>query len=289
MRFLLILLLCLPTWLHAQKSQVINSLPVKSNILQNTQHIAIYLPAGYAKSNTQYPVLYLLHGAGGNYRSWLQDGNLQHIADSFLQASKTQCIIVMPDAAMTFYLDNIHGHYSYETYFFNELIPYIEAHYRCKPDRRFRAIAGLSMGGFGSLLYAMHRPAIFSSCYAMSAAVRTDEDIIKMPLADFRRRYTTALDSIADTDNRITPFLHQNSILYLAEHIPDSQKQLVRFFIDCGDDDPLSKGNALLHILMQEKGILHEYRVRNGAHTWDYWKQSLPQALQFITQAFQQL
>jgi S-formylglutathione hydrolase FrmB len=139
------------------------------------------------------------------------------------------------------------------------------------------------MGGYGSLLYSLHHPHLFSSCYAMSAAVRSDEEIRKMPLNEFRRRYRSALGEIQEGDERITHFWNQNSALFLVRSMPPEQKNAVRFFIDCGDDDALCTGNALLHITMREAGIPHEFRVRDGGHTWDYWRSALPEALSFVS------
>lgn len=283
---LIILFLTFSTGLLAQKS-TIKDTSFYSSLLHTQQRYSIYLPPGYHATRDSLPVLYLLHGMGGDHHSWLKDGRLQPVADSTIRSrSMPRCIIVMPDAGQTYYLNNINGSYQYEDYFITELIPYIETHYACKKGKQNRAIAGLSMGGFGCLLYAMHHPQLFSACYAMSAGIRNDEDIERLTLEEFRRRYKSALGVIQEGDKRITPFWNKNSILYLAKHMPEAEKKQVRYFIDCGDDDGLSKGNALLHIIMQEQRIPHEYRVKNGAHTWEYWQEALPAALHFLTEKF---
>jgi S-formylglutathione hydrolase FrmB len=216
---------------------------------------------------------------------WIHEGNLQHGADEAFQQGKADpTIIVTPYAERTFYLNHVRGEFQFEDFFFDEFMPHIERTYRCLREKRFRSIAGLSMGGFGCLLYALHRPEMFQSCYAMSAAVRTDDEIKRMPLPEFHRRYETALGQIGEGEERITDFWNQNSVLFLVKNLPDGQKKLVRYFIDCGDDDPLYTGNSLLHVAMRDAGIPHEYRVRDGGHTWEYWKISLPAALAFITQ-----
>ena len=184
----------------------------------------------------------------------------------------------------TFYLNHIRGEYQYEDYFFKELIPHVEKTYRIHAEKRFRSIAGLSMGGFGSLLYSLHHPELFNTCYAMSAAVRTDEQINQMPLPEFQRRYKTALGDIKESDKRITEFWNQNSILFLTKNLPEDKKKSVRFYLDCGDDDNgLYAGNGILHNLMRDLNIPHEYRVRDGGHTWEYWRTGLPEALRFIS------
>ena len=269
----------------AQESKVFDDLSIQSKILKKMMKFSVYLPVGYDTSNRRYPILYLLHGGGGNHTDWIQLGDMQHIADTSIREGKSDAmIIVMPDAEQTFYLNHIRGEYQYEDYFFKELMPFVEQNYRCRAGKQFRSIAGLSMGGFGSLLYSLHHPELFQSCYAMSAAVRTDEQINQMPLPEFQRRYKTALGEIKEGDKRITDFWNQNSILYLVKNLPEKQKTSVRFFLDCGDDDQsLYTGNSLLHNLMRDLKIPHEYRVRDGGHTWEYWRTGLPEALSFIS------
>jgi enterochelin esterase-like enzyme len=283
--FVLICFLLTPQHTFAQESKVFDDLTFKSQILKKDMKFSLYLPGGYETSNRRYPVLYLLHGGGGDHTDWIQLGNMQAITDASVRTGQAEpMIIVMPDAGTTFYLNHIRGAYQYEDFFIKELIPHIDKTYRSRAEKRFRAIAGLSMGGFGSLLYSLHHPELFQSCYAMSAAVRTDEQINQMTLPEFQRRYKTALGEIKEGDPRITEFWNQNSILFLMKHLPEKQKTAVRFFLDCGDDDQsLYAGNSLLHNLMRDLKIPHEYRVRDGGHTWEYWRTALPEALQFVS------
>ena len=273
----------------AQESRVFDNETFRSQILKKEMKFAVYLPAGYDTSQRRYPVLYLLHGGGGNHTDWIQLGNMQSIVDTSVRTNQSDpMIVVMPDAAMTFYLNHIRGEYQYEDYFIKEFIPFIEKAYRCRAEKRFRSIAGLSMGGFGSLLYSLHHPELFQTCYAMSAAVRTDEQINQMTLPEFQRRYQSALGEIKVGESRgnkdFWDFWNQNSILYLVKNLPEKQKEAVRFFLDCGDDDSsLYAGNGLLHNLMRDLKIPHEYRVRDGGHTWDYWRSGLPEALRFVS------
>ncbi len=269
----------------AVSSKLVENESIPSAILKKDKKFSVYLPAGYETSGQSYPVLYLLHGLGDDATSWAKLGDARAIADTAIRENKAvPMIIVMPDAERTFYLNHAKGEYPFEDYFFKELMPHIEKTYRTKPEAKYRAVAGLSMGGFGSLLYSLHHPELFGSCYAMSSAVFSDDEVTKLPLAEFNRRYQAILGETKEGDPRITDFWNQNSILHLVPRIPADKKKAVRFFIDCGDDDFLYAGNALLHIAMKQAGIPHEYRVRNGGHTWDYWKTSLPEALNFISQ-----
>lgn len=284
----LALFLFLSPFVWAQESRVYDNLSLSSKILKKEKKFSIYLPPGYESSQRHYPVVYLLHGASGDHTDWIQFGNMQQLVDQGVKEGKVgPMIIVMPAAETTYYMNNANKEYQFEDFFIKELIPYVEKNYRCKNQKQFRALAGLSMGGFGSLLYALHHPDMFAACSAMSAAVRTDEEVNELPHPDYLRRYSTAMGILKEGDNRITDFWNQNSILYLVKNIDPEKIKAVRFYIDCGDDDHLYKGNSTLHILMRDFDIPHEYKVRNGGHTWEYWRTGLLDALQFINKSFQ--
>lgn len=255
-----------------------------SKLLKQEMLYSVHLPAGYEESTQEYPVLYLLHGGGDDCTSWIKKGNLPEIADAVIREGKAApMVVVMPDARLTYYMNDARGELPYEDYFLQELIPHVEKTHRCGGSKARRAVAGLSMGGYGSLLYALHHPDSFQSCYAMSAAVRTDEELEKIPFERFQSRYK-ALGEIKEGTPRANAHWRKNSVLDLVKQIPEERKKSVRFFLDCGDDDFLYSGNSLLHIALRDAGVPHEYRVRDGGHSWDYWKQSLPEALRFVAE-----
>ncbi len=263
--------------------KVYDNLTLTSKILKSDRKYAIYLPPDYENSDRSYPVLYLLHGSGDDQTGWVQFGEVMNITDKAIaEGTSTPMIIVMPDAntGRKGYFNDIKGDWNYEDFFFKELIPYIEKQYRTKTDKRSRAIAGLSMGGGGTFVYALHHPEMFSSACPLSAYVGPFnlEDTKRMML-----RNNTDL-----TDSTVTNYFNRYSVLPLVNNMPDEQKKAVRWYIDCGDDDFLYEGNALVHIAMRKKDIPHEYRVRNGGHTWTYWRASLPKVLNFVTDAFHQ-
>lgn len=283
----LLLFLFLPALCWSQESKVFDNLTIKSSILKVDKKFAIYLPAGYETSQRNYPVVYLLHGYGDNQTGWVQFGEVQSIVDKGIHEGKiTPMIIVMPDGEKTWYMNDALGKYPFEDFFIKEFIPYIEKTYRCKTEKEFRAIAGLSMGGFGSLLNALHHPDLFSTSVALSAAVFLDEDINKMSQTDFSNYFGKIVGPPKDGEPRINDFWNKNSILYLVKTMPETQKHAVRFWIDCGDDDFLYRGNSALHGLMRELNVPHEFRIRDGQHTWEYWRTGLPDALNYITQGF---
>jgi enterochelin esterase-like enzyme len=90
------------------------------------------------------------------------------------------------------------------------------------------------------------------------------------------------------SEEELMAWYQQHSAVELVNDMPDKQKKEVRWFIDCGDDDFLFEGNSLVHIAMRKREIPHEFRIRNGGHTWTYWRESLPEVLSFVSDAFHQ-
>jgi enterochelin esterase-like enzyme len=166
-------LLVFPFALIAQTGKVYDNLSLPSKILKSERKYAVYLPPDYESSDRSYPVLYLLHGAGDDQTGWVQFGEVLNITDKAIREGKaTPMVIIMPDAntGRRGYQNVITGDWNYEDFFFQELMPFVEKKYRIKAQKRYRAIAGLSMGGYGSFLYALHRPELFSSACPLSAA-----------------------------------------------------------------------------------------------------------------------
>jgi enterochelin esterase-like enzyme len=281
-RIYLLLFVFLPCLLKAQ-SKVFDNLTVKSRILNMDRKFAVYLPADYETSQRSYPVLYLLHGSGDDQTGWVQFGEVQHIADKAVREGKsTAMIVVMPDAntGRRGYFNDIRGDWRYEDFFFQELMPHIEKTYRTKNDKRYRAISGLSMGGGGSFMYALHRPDLFAAACPLSAYLG--------PLSLEDTRATMQRNKISVADTAIATYYQKHSALALINNMPDSNKKAVRWYIDCGDDDFLYEGNSLAHIAMKKKDIPHEFRVRDGGHSWTYWRTALPEVMEFVSMSFRQ-
>lgn len=267
----------------AQHGKVYDNLSITSKILKSERKFAIYLPPDYETSQRSYPVLYLLHGAGDDQTGWVQFGEVLRIADKSIEEGKaTPMIIVMPDAdtGRRGYFNSPDGTWRYEDFFFEELMPYVEKTYRIKGEKRYRAVAGLSMGGGGSFMYALHHPELFSSACPLSAYVGP------LSLEDFKRWLTPEEKAIDEA--KLTQYMARHNAISLIESMPKEEVNAVRWYIDCGDDDFLYEGNSLLHIAMKKKEINHEYRVREGAHNWTYWRDSLPVVLEFVSMSFHQ-
>jgi enterochelin esterase-like enzyme len=277
------LLFLFTTGLCAQTSKVFDNLSLPSKILKGDRKYAIYLPPDYETSQRSYPVLYLLHGGGDDQTGWVQFGEVQHITDKALaDGLSTPMIIVMPDAntGQRGYFNDLKNEWRYEDFFFEEFMPFVEKTYRIKKEKRYRAVAGLSMGGGGSFMYALHHPELFSSACPLSAS--TGPITLEDTKAMMERRNQKG------TDAQLEVYYKKYSALPLIEAMPDDQKKSVRWYIDCGDDDFLFEGNSLVHIAMRKKEIPHEFRIRDGAHNWTYWRTALPDVLQFVSAAFHQ-
>ncbi len=266
----------------AQNGKVYDNLSMKSDILKMDRKYSVYLPPDYESSQRSYPVLYLLHGSGDDQTGWVQFGEIRYIADKAINAGlATPMIVVMPDAntGRKGYVNDISGKWRYEDFFISEFIPFIEKTYRIKAEKQYRAVAGLSMGGEGTFIYALHHPEMFAAACPLSAATGPAN------LADLKG-YMAKRGLEGGTPEQQDAWVKNYSVLYLIENMPDAQKKVVRWYIDCGDDDFLYEGNSMVHILMRKKDIPHEFRIRDGAHSWSYWRSSLPAVLEFISVSF---
>ncbi len=271
--------------ISGQTGKVFDNLSLRSEILDMERKYAIYLPPDYEHSNRSYPVLYLLHGAGDDQTGWVQFGEILHIADKAIaDGTATPMIVVMPDAntGRRGYFNSLDGSFRYEDFFFEELVPHVEKKYRIKGEKRYRAVAGLSMGGGGTFMYALHRPDFFSSACPLSAYVGP------LSLEDAKRSIARRNNEDIPSDEILEKYYETHNAVNLINKMDPEEVKKVRWFIDCGDDDFLYEGNSLVHIAMKKKNIPHEYSVRDGAHSWTYWRESLPVVLNFVSDAFHQ-
>ncbi len=288
--FILFVLMLSSTLTFAQQGTLKESLKVKSETLGKDVKYSIYLPSDYEKSSRSYPVLYLLHGYTDDETAWSQFGEAHLIGDRLMQNGEVApMIIVMPDAGVSWYINSYDGKNNYEDFFIKELIPHIESSYRARTTKQYRAVAGLSMGGYGTLIMATKHPDMFSAAAPLSAGVFTDNEIItaedqtwKIVLGElFGKKELTG-------KNRLTDHYQKNSILKIIETGNADALKNIRYYIDCGDKDFLIKGNMALHEALINKKIPHEFRVREGGHNWTYWRTALPEVLKFVSESFHQ-
>jgi enterochelin esterase-like enzyme len=276
----------------AGAGSVLENQEFKSAILQRDVRYSIYLPPGYTSNTTRrYPVVYLLHGFPAapvdSESDWVQSGAADRLADEGIATGRLPpMILVMPDAKATWYVNSADGKVRYEDMFVQELIPFIDRTYRTHAQRVYRGIAGLSMGGFGALTLAMRHPDLFSACAALSPGLHTEDETKSMEDAAYARYFAPAFGAAAKGDARLTENWRKYSPLALARTLPAEQLRKTLWWIDIGDDDYLSQGSDAMHTVLKQRQIPHEYRVRDGAHEWIYWRTGLTDALAFVAESY---
>ncbi len=259
---------------------------LSSKILGATVKINVYLPDGFDKSDAKYPVVYLLHGLYGTWQDWENLGRMKLVADELISSGEAKkMVIVMPNAGHPDVHHEWNGYFnmpgwSYEDFFFTELIPTVESKYRCIGDKAHRAVMGLSMGGGGSTVYCQRHPDMFSSCYAMSAWLDNDMRGVKLEEEPDDKLHIVS-KSVAD-----------HSALKFIDNADEetlARLRTVKWFFDCGDDDYLMELSVGLHVKMRNARVKSELRVHNGVHNWEYWHLALRDALPFASRNFGEL
>lgn len=269
------------------QGKVMTKQVIKSAILNRDVNYTIYLPEGYETNQRTYPVTYLLHGYGDSDDGWIQFGEINRLADAAIKEGKiAPMLIVTPDGFKSFYMNAADGSMNYEDFFIKELIPHIEKTFKAKTDKRFRGIAGLSMGGYGSLLYALKYPNMFSAAAPLSAAIWTNEDYENMKEGMYNTYFGSSIGKNLKGKDRLTANWQANSIFSIIDKKNTDELSAVKYWIDCGDDDFLTVGNAELHIALTNKNVPHEFRMKDGIHSWTYWRNGVIDALSFISDNF---
>lgn len=286
---LFIYICCLQNAFSQTTGKIIEQLVVKSDILGKNVKYTVYLPADYNSSERSYPVVYLLHGYTDDNTGWLQFGEINRYADKAIaEGTIPPMIIIMPNGDSSWYINSYDGKEKYEDFFIKEFMPSVEKTFRIKAEKKFRGIAGLSMGGYGTLIYALKHADLFAACAPLSSGVFTDDEILAFPQdtweITFGQLYGRGLKGKARLNNS----WYSNSVLKIIETKSTNDLNTVRYWIDCGDDDFLTKGNCMLHLALTAKKVPHEFRVRDGAHTWTYWRTGITDALHFIGESFSQ-
>ncbi len=254
-------------------AQTSGEFEVRSEAMDKDVKNYAVLPASYAQdTQARYPVVYLLHGFGGNHLTWPKQTkkNLQQISDSL------GIIFISPDGARSWYWDSpVDPKIRYETYVSKELISAVDAKFRTIADRRARAITGFSMGGHGGLWLGFRHPDAFASCGSLSGGV----DIRPFPenwdMAKNLGEYYTN-EEVWDSHTVINQLFRVR---------PNS----LNIIIDCGYADFFYDVNQALHKKMRDMRINHEYTVRPGAHTHDYWDDAIDYQIMYFSKCFRRM
>lgn len=272
-------LFCL-TSLYSWAGKVVTD-SVQSTVLDSMILYNVYLPDGFETTDRKFPVVYLLHGLSNTYRTWNDRSHMKEIADELIESGEaTPMVIIMPNAGHPDVHHQWNGFFDmpgwkYETFFFSEFLPAVEQKYRIIGDKQHRAIMGLSMGGGASTVYCQKHPEMFSSSYAMSAWLTCDK-----PKEGKNGKDKLYLVTQSVNENSTIDFLAN------ADEATIEKLRTVRWFYDCGDDDPDMGLSVNMHVLSMYNGIKDELRIRNGGHNWEYWNSALRLALPYASQDF---
>lgn len=275
---------------YAQKPRVMEGLTMNSKILSQGVNYSIVLPEDYYTSNKHYPVVYLLHGLGDNESSWLEYGQISQVADAAVRKKEIiPMIYVMPAGYRNYYVNDYAGTFLYEDMFIRELVPFIDSQYRTLADKSHRATLGYSMGGFGALVLPLRNPDVFTVSVPLSISVRTDSQYITEDASGWDEQWGRLFGGTGTTgESRITDYYKKHSPFHIFSQPDLSQLQNLKLYIDNGDDEEtLCRSNEELHMLLRDRNFPHEFRVRNGGHEFQYWRDALPNGLHFISDAFQ--
>lgn len=245
---------------------------LKSSLLKRDIPYNIYLPAGYAdgaKNDVRYPVIYLLHGLTGSFGDWAARTNLKQYAGDH------QFIIVMPDGKNGWYTDSATvPDDKFESYIIKELIPEVDKIYRTKATRSNRAIAGLSMGGYGSLKFGLKFSDLFSLAGSFSGALGITEITDKNSIPFIA---TSVMSVYGDAGSETRK---ANDLFKLLREVnAEKAKGLPFIYVDCGTEDFLIQNNRDFISLLTEKKIPHEFRQLPGAHDWKFWDSQIQEFL----------
>lgn len=241
----------------------------------------VLLPAGYHGSAQRYPVLYLLHGLTGTYSDWERRTQLTDLLDAY------RLIVVMPEGQNSWYGDAV-GKASdkFESYILDDLVADVEKHYRAIGTRHGRAIAGLSMGGYGAMKFALKRPGAFLVAGSFSGAfslVRAGAPATppappanETPFSRTVRESVTAAYGPPGSEARAA-----NDLFALVEKAEVSR--LPYLYLDCGTEDGLLQVNREFTALLHQRKVPYEYHELPGAHTWDYWDRQVEGFLRVLS------
>jgi len=247
---------------------------IHSHFMNDDLPYLIYLPPGYndpATTNRRYPVVYLLHGAPGNYKDWAGGGNAGATADALIGIRRIPpMILVMPEGKANLTVDSEWANGAppapqAESYLVQEVVPYIDAHYRTIADQAHRAIGGLSSGGYGGVNTSLHHVDVFGTAFGLSGNYLATRTIMRQPL--FKDSASIAYNSPID---------------YIAQL---KNARQIHIYLAVGKQDKLD--NTLAETQQMEQALIkanvpHEVQYFPGAHSWHFWSLHLVDALEYF-------
>lgn len=233
---------------------------VYSYAVNGYKRFNVILPKDYFKTEERYKVIFLLHGYSGDHNDWINRTNVVKYLNDY------SFVVVTPEADNSWYTNSpVVKNRNYEDYIVKELIPYVEKRYRVISTKHGRVIAGLSMGGYGAIKFALKYPHLFYYAGSFSGAFRWPSMIEK------NRNLLSQSLKEAFGEKR-TEHWNKNDVLVIADTIKPIN--LPYLYISCGKDDPLEgllESNRKLVEKLQKNGVMYEYHELPGEHNWIFW------------------
>ncbi len=233
----------------------------------------IILPPNYYNTDERYIVIFLLHGFSGNHNDWINRTGLVKYLTNY------NFVVVCPEADNSWYTNSpFIKNRNYEDYIIKELIPYVEKKYRVISTKHGRAIAGLSMGGYGAIKFALKYPNYFLMAGSFSGAFRWPFMIEK--------NKSLINESLKEAfGEKRTEHWDKNDVATLVDSLKTTN--IPYLYLSCGKDDELEgllDSNRRLLEKLQKKNLLYEYHELPGGHNWVFWDKEIQSFLRKLTQ-----
>ena len=262
--FVFILLCC---W--QIQAQSVDTIGVRSESMNKDIQTVVVVPdAYYYNLNEKFPVIYLLHGYGGDAKTWIG------IKPNLLQvANERNVIFVCPDGENSWYWDSpVNPECRFETFVSKELVAYVDTNYRTIASPSGRAITGLSMGGHGGLWLSIRHSDVFGAGGSMSGGL----DIRPFPDNwDMKKQ----LGEYAQNQER----WDRHTVINALEKLHNNE---IAIIIDCGFKDFFYEVNKNVHEKLLQRGINHEFIIRPGEHNSKYWNNAIDDQVMFFRKFF---
>lgn len=248
-----------------------------SQILGAQRPMLVYLPPRYDQRTDRYPVLYLLHGAPGQYDDWARAAGIDQTLDALISVGRIPpLIVVLPDGnggllGDTEWANNADGSVRVEDYVVQEIVPWIDQNYRTLADANHRAIGGLSTGGFGAANIALHHPDLFHYVLSLSG--------------NFMAAPTWTGKDVWGGNADLKAY---NSPLLYAPKAPTIRR--LHFFLTVGssETDGTVEQTQQFAAVLDRLRVPHTLRLFPGKHTWTFWKTHIVDALDYLAQTMGQ-
>jgi putative tributyrin esterase len=248
---------------------------MNTTVLAHPVAYCALLPPSYDQQPAKkFPVLYFLHGLGGDHTFLISSGGWSLIEDAWEQKRFGEFVLITPEADTSFYVNSKNGNVKYESFFIREFVPQMETRFRISNKRSGRAIGGISMGGYGALRLAFKYPQMFAAVSAHMPAL-----LEQLPHgsqnAGFTAFFGTAFGSPLDEAfwKANTPFVFART----------GNLAGLKIYVDCGDHDNygFDAGTRALDKLLTDRHVPHTIHIYPGQHDWEYVAQHLLESLEF--------